>query len=111
MTSDDEATGVAGDAIVVGEQSSRTVPASSVKILMDDGISFCTGVLVNESYAVTERHCASMSIPFVEDLEGRGCRRRYSRRDASREAASSTAPPPWPSSSSSSLCASDRTRA
>jgi len=26
---------------------------------MDDGVNFCTGVLVNESYALTERHCVN----------------------------------------------------
>jgi len=58
-TSDVDPTADDSDAIIASEQSDLAVPSSAVKILMDDGVNFCTGVLVNESYALTERHCVT----------------------------------------------------
>jgi len=60
-TGDVDPTADDSDAITASEQSSLAVPSSAVKILMDDGVNFCTGVLVNESYALTARHCVTNS--------------------------------------------------
>lgn len=56
---DDATSEAVASPIIESEQSSRPVPASSVKISMDDGENFCTGVLVDAWHVLTEKHCVT----------------------------------------------------